>query len=415
MPAVPDFLPSRNAPLFRNGPWPPGTGIPITLPGFKPILFDRTKAGFCGGMAFVTREIFEAGTPQLRGKDAVLLPLQVAQYLMFHTIDAFAPVMGQWLHATSELDHSTLFGGKGLFAETVEGCATVTATIDSGRLCPIGVVLTQSTVPFTVFDNHVELVYAYERNGNTLKLHVYDCNSGGATDPTALDDDYISLDVSSTTPAKPIETNASSIDGQPGRIRGFFPLPFAFKDPAPVYIDSSNALQVVRPPREMAPRARAQTRVSFLNDGSTTWTSGSHHLGGQLPLHNQRWGTTSQRLTGNIDPQQRATFDFASVAPAAVGSTPWAWQMVAGQGDVFGPMASATVLVGSQSQECKTIRTQLAANKQTLLELKMEKDSLNPRDPHDRARITVILREMAKVNAADVKLEQAAAVAGCAL
>jgi hypothetical protein len=32
---------------------------------------------------------------------------------MLRTLDAFMPVIGQWLHATSELDHSTVVGGKG--------------------------------------------------------------------------------------------------------------------------------------------------------------------------------------------------------------------------------------------------------------------------------------------------------------
>jgi hypothetical protein len=386
----------------------------VQVPGLPPILLDQTQAGFCGGMAFLTREIFESRTPQLQGKDSVLIPLALAKLLMLRTLDAFMPVIGQWLHVTSELDHGTIFGGEGLFAETVKGCQAVTDTVDSGQLCPIGIVLSHSTVPVSVFDNHVELVYGYERAGDMLTLYVYDCNSGGS-DPAFLDDDYIRLDVSSTSPAKPIETNATSTTGMPNRIRGFFPLPYQFKDPGPAYIDSATALQFNKPPAQMAPHGTTQSHVSLLNDGSTTWTADTHHLASQAPLHNTRWGASAQHLAGPVRPQHRATFDFTSTAPATVGPASGAWQIVRDAADAFGPQATARVLVGAQSPQCQVIRDKLAAIRQALAALKLEKDSLNPRDPHELARIKEILKEMAKLNEDVVDLQHEAAVAGCAL
>jgi hypothetical protein len=416
MPFVPNFLPSRNAPLFKNGPWPPGTSFPIQVPGLPPIQLDQTQAGFCGGMSFLTRDIFEAGTPQLQGKDSVLVPAELAKLLQAKTLLAFLPVIGQWLHVTSEVDHGTVFGGKGLYAETIECTPQITAAIDAGVLFPIGVVLSHSTVPVSVFNNHVELVYGYERNGDILKLHVYDCNFGGTSDPTNLDHTYISLDVSSTSPVKPIETNGTPADNMTGRIRGFFPVPYEFHDPAPAYIDDASALQVTKsPPGQMAPGTTVTTEVSLLNTGSTTWTADRYELASEQSLHNRRWGATSHPVSGSVRPQRRGTFSFTTKAPAAVGPATWAWQLARKPDEVFGPQAAKRVLVGAQTAQCQAIRDRLTKIKQELAALKVEKDQLDPRDPHELARIKAILKEMTKLNGTVVDLQHQAAVAGCAL
>jgi hypothetical protein len=223
---VKGFLPSTNAPLFHNGPWPPGTAFSVSIAGLPAISIDTTHMGFCGGMSLLTRDIFESGTPHLRGTVASHIPLPLAQLILNRLIDSFdgPATVAKWLQFTQRLDHDTWLGGAGTFHLTVDECAGIMQVIDSGHLCPIGVVLTQSYAPWDVFQSHVELVWGYELAGPQLTLHTYDCNNEGNDDIT------ISLDISSQTPAKDISTNGT--DGpSAGRVRGFFQLPTPMPTP----------------------------------------------------------------------------------------------------------------------------------------------------------------------------------------
>src|ERR1700689_1986360 len=93
MPAVPGFLPSQNAPLFTNDgpatPWPPGTSVSVSIPGLPAVNIGVTQMGLCGGMSFLTRDIFESGTPQLRGTDSTKIPLALAELLVGRLVQSF--------------------------------------------------------------------------------------------------------------------------------------------------------------------------------------------------------------------------------------------------------------------------------------------------------------------------------------
>jgi hypothetical protein len=213
MPAVPGFMLSQNAPLFHNGPWPPGTSIQITIPGLPSVNIDATQVGLCGGMSFLTRDIFESGTPQLRGTDSTKIPLALAQYLVSRLEQSFdgPATVARWLSLTTLPNHDTAIWGPGVFHQTVNECPAIMSDIDSGMLSPIGVIITgPSWWPGDVFNNHVELVYGYELVDSQLTLHVYDCNYNGLD---VIDDRTISLDISSTTPAKAIVSIRKSCDG----------------------------------------------------------------------------------------------------------------------------------------------------------------------------------------------------------
>lgn len=243
---VAGFEPSTKAPLFPNGPWPPGTPFTVSLPGLPSVSVTETKMGFCGGMVFLTRDIFESGTPQLCGADPEDIPPPLAQLILRRLIDSFGgpATVAKWLAFTQKLDHDTVLGGPGAFHLTVEECPAIMADIDAGILCPIGIVLTQSLAPGAVFQNHAELVYGYNLDGSELMLHVYDCNNPGSDTIT------ISLDISYAIPAKIISTNGTA-GPQQNQIRGFFRLPYTHADPSAAYIDDAAAAISAPPPAKM--------------------------------------------------------------------------------------------------------------------------------------------------------------------
>jgi len=321
---VPGFRPSTNAPLFHNGPWPGGTVLSISVFGLPSVNVDATKMGLCGGMAFLTRDIFESGTPQLRGQDSTKIPVALAEYMLARLIQSFngPATVNRWLAVTQALDHDTDVRGPGLFHQTVNEVPGIIAEINSGQLCPIGIVLVQSSLPWDVFQNHVVLAWGYEQHGDVLTLHTCDCNRQGR------DDIFISLDISSVKPAKTITTNGT--DGPAaGQVRGFFRLPYSHLDPSPAYIDDATVIGSTLPPASMASGTQVSVQLVATNTGSTTWTLGqAYRLGSQAPQDNTNWGTNRIDLQGSVDPQQTAIFQFNVTAPANAGAYGFSWQML---------------------------------------------------------------------------------------
>jgi hypothetical protein len=316
---VPNFMPSQRAPLFGNGPWPAGAPFQFTVPGLPTANIDARGMGLCGGMSFLTRDIFESGTPQLRGRSSSEIPLVTAQHILGRLINSFEGpgVVPRWLQKTAEFDHGTVFGGPGLYAETVNEVPGIRSTIDAGRLCPIGVITLRSAAPWDVFQNHVVLVFGYEIVGHRCRLHVYDCNLPGRDDIT------IELDIADTKPAKPIDTNGSVF------VRGFFQLPYTHADPASAYVDDAVVTIASSPPVRMAPGDSAHVTVLARNSGSTTWTvADGYKLGTQAPQDNSTWGPNRQALTGPVDPGSSAAFHFDVLAPATPGTYGACWQML---------------------------------------------------------------------------------------
>ena len=114
MPFVGDFRPSTHAPLFHNGPWPPGTNLSISIAGLPSVSIDATQMGLCGGMSFLARDCFESGSPQLRGTDSSAIPVAVAQHILGRLVQSFdgPATVAEWLAATQALDHGTVLRGK---------------------------------------------------------------------------------------------------------------------------------------------------------------------------------------------------------------------------------------------------------------------------------------------------------------
>lgn len=422
MPFVPGFKPSTHAPLFGNSPWPTGTNLTVELPGITAVNVDATRFGLCGGMSFLARDIFEAGTPQLQGTSSQRVPVALAQYILRRLLDSFSinssggsNVVSQWLAYTQALDHETVLRGPGLFAATVAQCPFITADIDAGVLCPIGVVLVESFAPWAVFDNHVELVYGYERSGSELTLFVYDCNRPGRDDRT------ITLDDSAWRPAKAISTNATGGDGaRAGTVRGFFRLPYIFKDPAPAYIDDAVTSIAVAPPSIMQPGEQTRVTVNAVNRGSTTWTPGQgFRLGSQAPQDSLIWGLHRVELPGaaSVVPDATASFTFPISAPNMAGEIGFAWQMVHEMVAWFGTRTPLLpVAIGStQGPVCSTLREQHGAVSREAADVQADLNAVDWSDPFTaRREAAVLARRLRELRAQLVRIETAQIAAGCA-
>jgi hypothetical protein len=231
MPSVPGFLPSTHAPLFCNGPWPAGLTLTMRVTGLPALNLDATRWGLCGGMAFLTRDMVEAGRPQPCGCDPSRIPLALAQHLLRRQIDSVkgALVLTRWFLALWQPDQATQVWRRSLVRTAAGEISGIMRDIDAGCLCPIGLVAARRWIPWDVFQNHVVLVWGYERDGDRVTLHTYDSNFPGRDDIT------IRLDLGSSGRDRPITTNGTC-GPRAGCIRGFLRVPYRYGDPMPAYI-----------------------------------------------------------------------------------------------------------------------------------------------------------------------------------
>ena len=388
MPFVDGFLPSARAPLFGNGPWPPGADFKISIPGLPPIDINSTQMGYCGGMAFMTRDIFEAGMPQLQSTDPTTLPVPTVQYIQRRLLDSFQPVPAvpaTWLAYDAAFDHDTVAFGTGTYGRSVQQAKGIMADIDQNRLCPIGMVLIRSLGPWDVFNDHVELVYGYELNGSELTLHVYDCNRPHA------DDIFIKLSIAEQSPAGVIATNGTPALGSPGTVRGFFRLNYQYVDPSPAYVDDAAVSVSVLPPPLLGASQQTSVTVQATNLGSTTWTAGQQYrLGSQFAQDNMTWGLNRVELPGTVPPRAVADFQFTVTAPSTAGTYDFSWQMVKERVHWFGPSTPPLhIPVGSATGVCTQLAHQWRDLKAALDDINQEISNIDWSDPQ-AARVEAV-------------------------
>ncbi len=130
------------------------------MAGVPVLSLDASWWGLCGGMTFLTRDIVEAGQPQLGARDSSKIPLVLAQHLLRRQIDSIkgAAMITRWLTAIWQRDHGTRLWGRSLAQVTTAECFSIMQDIDAGRLCPIGLITPRRWIPWDVFRNHVVLV-----------------------------------------------------------------------------------------------------------------------------------------------------------------------------------------------------------------------------------------------------------------
>ncbi|MFH9070390.1 NBR1-Ig-like domain-containing protein [Streptomyces alboflavus] len=412
--AVPGFLPSTRAPLFGNNPWPPGTALRIDVFGLPVAAVDATGMGLCGGMSFLARDIFENGTPQLRGRSSREVPVEVAQHILGRLLDSFKGpgVVSRWLGETQALGHDTVFWGHGLFRRTLAEIPAILDDIDNGTLSPLGLVLVHSYAPWDVFLNHVVLAWGYERHGDVLTLRTYDCNHPGE------DDIVIRLDIGSPTPAKVITTNGTSDDATPGEIRGFFRIPYIPADPSPAYVDGATVAATAPPPPRFAPGALAQVTLTVTNTGSTTWAARDlHRLGSQAPQDNTTWGPGRVNLPkATVDPGERIQFRFTATAPAAPGRYVFCWQMLQEGVSWFGQASPRIrVAVGATSGVCEQLHARYVDLAEQLDDVRGQIQQVDWSEPDEaRREQTKLVRQAGNLRKHLDMVEQDERTHGCA-
>jgi hypothetical protein len=218
---VAGFLPSVSGFHFSNRSFPHVPDLKIDVLGQQIGIGDAAN-GLCGGMAFATRDYFEAGIPippdtanpssgplfdylvkRLFDTYNLLLPLPPLPPVpgtFFTPTPPFGPGPFTYMHLMHPglPDHETDASNVGLayrgraWVAINEQWPKIKADIDGGRLSPIALVTVKTLNPMEMGNNHQVLVYGYDLDGTDLVIRIYDSNNP--------DDDEITLSLSIADP-----------------------------------------------------------------------------------------------------------------------------------------------------------------------------------------------------------------------
>jgi len=228
--AVPNFVASRDALQFVNS-WPSQPDLVINLPVAGKVKIGDASNGLCGGMVYTVRDFYEAKVPMIADPlPAAGSPLY--RYIVGRLFDSFDLPGGVVKYYTwmtlPDADQSLLaLTRRGIGWHTItEEWPQIRDDIDAGRLCPLGLVTVTSVNPMDLGKCHQALAYAYDVEGSTLTIRLYDPN----TDLSAADSCSLSLDLGHPSQKASITHNVGISDP----IRGFFRTRYSPVDPSPL-------------------------------------------------------------------------------------------------------------------------------------------------------------------------------------
>jgi hypothetical protein len=178
--ALPRFLPSAQGLHFANR-WPPGPTVKFGPLDPRWVGIGDAKNGLCGGMSSYVRGRYVAGVavppdtePPANGSPLfkTIVRLQVQSLALMRTPLHFYRMAA--------------LGADGAARRSREvEWPRIRADIDAGRLAMVGLVRETSRNPFELTKNHQVAGWAYEIDGDTITLRLYEPNWPDRDDVTA--------------------------------------------------------------------------------------------------------------------------------------------------------------------------------------------------------------------------------------
>lgn len=216
------FLPSRNGFHFSNA-FPP---VPYEFMWLGlPFKGGSANNGVCGGMIYSAIDFYQAGSlPPADTTAPGSGPL--FRYLCQRLIDSFdipAALMKYYAYMNPLYQSGDRQINLGLFKINLHGHSWVMVgkewpkiqlDINRNQLCPIGIILRRSWNPDEMGRNHQVLVYGYEKDGDVLRLLLYD--------PNYPDDDTVTIGFNLFDPAAPQRAVYARSSGRISDVYCFF-------------------------------------------------------------------------------------------------------------------------------------------------------------------------------------------------
>jgi hypothetical protein len=186
------FQPNINGLHFDNNNWPKQRPAYFVYAfGQKVLNLGDAHSGYCGGMTFTVKDLFEARLlpPADTVPPAMGTPLR--DYINARSLDSFTEVnVTHFLAWIQLLDHDTAVWGHGLpWFEITAEWPQIKTDLDSNRVSPLGLVHGQKPPFYGNFsgipdlgDCHQVLAWGYDLDGSNLTIYIYDPDNLGNDD-----------------------------------------------------------------------------------------------------------------------------------------------------------------------------------------------------------------------------------------
>lgn len=141
------------------------------------------RFGLCGGMSASAADYFNAGRTPPTSQEVPADRSPLRDYIFERQVDslgAMGVMATKFIERMALPDVSERVNGEwtdSAAARTTPELAPIMARLDRGDLVPLGLVHVRAGKGNAAWENHQVLGYAYERDADTLTLHVYDPNA----------------------------------------------------------------------------------------------------------------------------------------------------------------------------------------------------------------------------------------------
>ena len=180
--AVAGFLPSTGGLHFANN-YPPGPTVKLGFIDPRWVGIGDASSGLCGGMSMYVRDAFAAKRPIPPDTSAPANGSPLFKAIVRNQVQSLywlsVPLRFYWL--------SAFVGGAPGRRAVDHEWQKITDAIDAGKLPIIGLIRKSSWNPFKLTSNHQVLAFAYDDDGTTRHLKLYD--------PNHPNDDTVSITV----------------------------------------------------------------------------------------------------------------------------------------------------------------------------------------------------------------------------
>lgn len=195
-------------------------------------------------MVLAAADLFSAGRTPPDRIDSPPAGSPPIQYLTRRLLDSWdLPAGPVRYYSWMRLPDQGRDGGSGTWRRTADELPGICSVLDSGRLCPLGVVTVQTWNPAQLGLNHQVLAYGYRREDGNITLRVYD--------PNQPDDDAVTIRCDPKGQRVP-----EARLGIPHPVRGLFRIGWSPHDPAPLFGTNDSSDRPGEPPESPLAQGR---------------------------------------------------------------------------------------------------------------------------------------------------------------
>jgi hypothetical protein len=213
----PGVLPSAHGFHFANS-WPSGPTVRFGPIDPRIIGVGDASAGLCGGMVYMIADLFAAGIPVPSDREPPANGSPRFASIVRRQVESLA-LLTVPVRFYLRMALGSSLGGDRARATLDREWPAARASLDDGRLVPIGLIRVASGNPRNLTKNHQVIAWGYVEDGRGVTLRLYD--------PNWPDRDDVTITIHLDNALRPSGLTQSTGES----LLGWFVLPYSPSDP----------------------------------------------------------------------------------------------------------------------------------------------------------------------------------------